>query len=99
MPSHSDVARGFAALTKHYKKSTTKNSETNCFAAIVCEFRKIDQRDARRDAKEAKANEPELSRHQQVVMRWHDELRDLMQQFNMDTTGCPELDKVLSEGN
>lgn len=94
MSSNSDITKGFAALMKRRKKSTT-----NCFAAIVDEFRKIDQREDRKLAKEARDSEPELTHHQRVVMKWHDELRDLMQQFNMDTTGCLALDKVLNEGN
>ena len=89
----SDVARGFAAIVgRKYKKKSTVSG----FASVLEELNNAKQRIVNMQAKDT---ESKLSYHQAVVKQWHDEVRDLMKQFNMDTTGCPELDKVLSEGN
>ena len=70
------------------------------FDALFNKIESDSKRDIRkREIAEEKANKPDVSTHQSKRHAWLCELADQMKQFNMDTTGCPELDRAISERN
>jgi len=68
------------------------------FEALFNTLESSHQRDKQKQKiAEAKANQPVLSHHQHMRQQFLDEITDAMEQFGMESTGSPALDKILRE--
>lgn len=68
------------------------------FEALFNTLESSHQREVqKKDAAETKANQPTLSHHQHIRQQFLDEIADDMEQFGMESTGSPALDKVIRE--